>query len=188
MPTISQLKKRIEKNSLKIRDLKNKVEQDSRELLRCSMLEIFKKNKSFESFSWTQYTPYWNDGDTCEFYAHTDSIFIDDEEESVCSYELKSLYEKLLEKDKEIKKLQRRNNKLEKNNDIKNWEYSSNKRQIEILENSNIDDVKRKLDFLLDIEELVSSIDQDTLYSMFGDHCKVTVKKDGVTTESWSHD
>jgi hypothetical protein len=152
------------------------------------LADIFKRNNKFKSFSWTQYTPYWNDGDTCEFSAHTDYIYIDDAEEGVSSYELKSLYEKLLQKDKEIKKLQRKNNKFEKNNDTKNWEYSSNKRQIEELENTDIDEVKDKLEFIYDIEDVICSIEEDTLESMFGDHCKVTVTSNGATTESWSHD
>jgi len=30
------------------------------------------KDLEVESFSWTQYTPYFNDGDVCEFGAHID--------------------------------------------------------------------------------------------------------------------
>lgn len=33
---------------------------------------IFEKFPGLESFRWAQYTPYFNDGDTCEFYAQTD--------------------------------------------------------------------------------------------------------------------
>lgn len=34
--------------------------------------ELFEKIPLIKSFSWTQYTPYFNDGDTCEFSANTD--------------------------------------------------------------------------------------------------------------------
>ena len=30
--------------------------------------ELFAKSKLIDSFSWTQYTPYFNDGETCEFH------------------------------------------------------------------------------------------------------------------------
>ncbi len=33
---------------------------------------LFEKNPGLESFAWTQYTPYFNDGDTCRFSAHID--------------------------------------------------------------------------------------------------------------------
>ena len=34
--------------------------------------EVFKKYPNVESFSWTQYTPYFNDGDECTFSAQTE--------------------------------------------------------------------------------------------------------------------
>jgi hypothetical protein len=33
---------------------------------------LFENNPRLYSFSWKQYTPSWNDGDTCYFSAHTD--------------------------------------------------------------------------------------------------------------------
>lgn len=32
--------------------------------------ELFKNNPSLKSFSWTQYTPHFNDGDPCTFSVH----------------------------------------------------------------------------------------------------------------------
>lgn len=45
--------------------------------------EIFEKYPNLNSFGWTQYTPYFNDGDTCVFgvHAYADSIYINDERE-----------------------------------------------------------------------------------------------------------
>ena len=34
--------------------------------------DLFKKYPTLELFSWTQYTPYFNDGDTCEFGVNSD--------------------------------------------------------------------------------------------------------------------
>lgn len=33
--------------------------------------EVFEKFPTLESFGWTQYTPYFNDGETCTFQANT---------------------------------------------------------------------------------------------------------------------
>ena len=40
--------------------------------------EIFASNSSIKTIGWTQYTPYFNDGDTCHFSVHTDNIIIND--------------------------------------------------------------------------------------------------------------
>lgn len=46
--------------------------------------DIFTKYPNLFSFSWRQYTPYFNDGDACYFRACTDDIDVitDDEDES----------------------------------------------------------------------------------------------------------
>lgn len=38
--------------------------------------EIFATNSSIETIGWSQYTPYFNDGDICRFSVHTDNIVI----------------------------------------------------------------------------------------------------------------
>ncbi len=38
--------------------------------------ELFVAHPRLKSFGWTQYTPYFNDGDSCEFSAHTDDPYI----------------------------------------------------------------------------------------------------------------
>lgn len=40
---------------------------------------IFKENPHLESVSWTQYTPYFNDGDTCEFTVHSWLTTVDED-------------------------------------------------------------------------------------------------------------
>lgn len=44
--------------------------------------ELFEKHPEMETFSWNQYTPYFNDGDSCEFSANTEqeSISINGED------------------------------------------------------------------------------------------------------------
>lgn len=53
------------------------------EELRNSIGEAFKKilenAQTFKTISWTQYTDYFNDGEECNFHAHVDSLYIDDE-------------------------------------------------------------------------------------------------------------
>ena len=43
-------------------------------------LEQFQKSKCIESVSWTQYTPYFNDGEECVFSAHTNWLDVNGED------------------------------------------------------------------------------------------------------------
>jgi len=60
--------------------------------------KLFETNPTLQSFSWTQYTPYFNDGDTCEFSAHTDCLTVTDifgnEEEEVSAWSVRHYSEK----------------------------------------------------------------------------------------------
>jgi hypothetical protein len=40
---------------------------------------LFDQFPAMESFGWNQYTPHWNDGDTCYFSAHTSDPYVNGE-------------------------------------------------------------------------------------------------------------
>lgn len=187
MPTVKEINARIKKTQKDIEKLKSKLVKDTNTLFKQSLKEIFKDHSNLESFSWTQYTPYWNDGDTCTFSAHTDYIYLNDSEEGEGVWEYESLYNDLLNKDKAIKKLEADNTKLAGKPDNK-WQIESNERKIKQLEEADINEIKWKYEALKDISELMNNIDQDTLLTMFDDHVKVTVTKNGIETESYQHD
>lgn len=42
--------------------------------------ELFNKSKCIESISWSQYTPYFNDGEECVFRPNTDWLDINEED------------------------------------------------------------------------------------------------------------
>lgn len=51
-------------------------------LLKTALVEVFKKFKTLESISWTQYTPYFNDGDACTFSVNEVSVALVGDQES----------------------------------------------------------------------------------------------------------
>jgi len=65
-------------------DIEKKL-QEARSLAQAAfteaLMEPFDKFPELESFSWTQYTPWFNDGDECVFSVHTDPemIYINDQ-------------------------------------------------------------------------------------------------------------
>lgn len=60
-----------------IRELKEKAAKAAKEDFNKYSQELFVSHPNLESFSWTQYTPYFNDGDECVFSARTDYIDVE---------------------------------------------------------------------------------------------------------------
>jgi len=187
MPTVKELHTRISKAKKDIEKLKSKLVKDTQMLFKHSLKDIFKNNKRLTSFSWTQYTPHWNDGDACTFSAHTDYIHLNGSDESDSLWDIENLYKDVINKDASIKKLQAENTKLAKKKDQK-WQIESNERRIEEIQKADIEELTWKLDALKNINTLLSNADDDVLLEMFNDHVKVTVTKDGVETEEYQHD
>jgi len=59
-------------------ELDQKIIDYSSDIFDIFISEIFKKYP-IESFGWSQYTPYFNDGDTCAFSSNTDYLKINDD-------------------------------------------------------------------------------------------------------------
>jgi hypothetical protein len=122
--------------------------------------ELFDKTEKIKSFSWSQYTPYFNDGDTCTFSVNCDYPCVNGESIDYCDwYSWKVKY--YLRGDKEYADL------LEKNPEL------------------DIEACKVLQDFI----ELVGSIPEDILLDLFGDHAEVTIDHNGnIDVSEYDHD
>ena len=116
-----------------------------------------------KSFGWTQYTPYFNDGDACVFSAHVDYPYINDYDEDG---------ESLSGEEDESAALPGRPDYSLANTDRAEYDrqYRAYREPYEKVAN-----------FLRGYEE-------EDLEFMFGDHCIVTVARDGIHVEEYSHD
>ena len=56
----------------KMNEMKEEAKKVAQVAFRESALELFEKHPELESFSWSQYTPYFNDGDECIFGVNID--------------------------------------------------------------------------------------------------------------------
>lgn len=112
--------------------------------------DIFRDFPEIESFSWTQYTPYWCDGDVCEFSVNSDY------------FDAKTV-------DGEV------------------WDDVSS--YYEHPKDSRYYRPKERQDELGDaLSNMVSSVDEETMKEMFGDHVKVTVSRSGIEVEEYDHE
>lgn len=127
-------------------------------------------------FGWRQYTPYFNDGDTCEFGVHGLWVLTVDDvdavgDEDFDSYDLDVDYHRSLGKVKG------------------HSEYDENGRYREYIidgyEGPDEDRYNR-------CQELSGALESgaydNVLLEHFGDHAMITVRKDGIEVEFYSHD
>jgi hypothetical protein len=65
------------------RDAKKKMIAEAKTVFIEVTKEIFEQFPAVESFGWTQYTPYWCDGEACEFGVNHNGIYINGQNEDM---------------------------------------------------------------------------------------------------------
>lgn len=121
---------------------------------------IFDKSKKITSIGWTQYTPYFNDGDTCEFGVNHDDIYINGEDESGIDF-LDWRMKYALKGEEKYKK--------------------------ELADNKNLD--YEEYTIVEEFKEVLSSIPEEFYKDLFGDHAKITINADGtIETDEYEHE
>jgi hypothetical protein len=158
-----KLKELKEKQS-QISDIKKQVLDLSSGIFEDFYKYIFEKYPTLESFGWTQYTPYFNDGDTCIFSVNTDYISVNDEyvDEAKWSSEV----------------------------NVINW--GNWNRELKVYE-GRVEEPNPNYDPVLtaasnEITNFLGNFDNDFYLSKFGDHASITVTKDGVDISDYDHD
>lgn len=139
------------------------------------------ENPAVQAIVWSQYTPYFNDGDTCKFGINEVYFVIDgfEEDNLLLPYE----YEEEAEIVDTSQMLDWYKLQAEKENKS-NKEYYVNryaelKRQAELYPDLS-DNCKKMENIINSNEELMEDI--------FGDHCSVYITKDRIIVEAYEHD
>ena len=61
------LQEKFESFKKQVEDLRMKLQETGEQFLLEHFKETFNKHKNLKEVRWTQYTPYFNDGETCEY-------------------------------------------------------------------------------------------------------------------------
>lgn len=154
----------LKEKQAEIEKLKKEMLEASNKIFTDLTKTIFEDHPKVESFGWTQYTPYFNDGDTCTFSAHTDYIYLNGESVD------------------EAKWLSPVN--------VKTWgTWNREKRVYEGREEvPNLDYDKELADAVEEIKEFLHHFDNEFFLSQFGDHAEVTITREGVDINECEHD
>ncbi len=167
---IEELKTNIEESVSKIADIKKAMTQEIRDKLIPVYESLFALDDRLKMISWTQYTPYFNDGDTCEFGVNEiyyngsdDNYDYDTPQDENDPYSNRAFEKEIWIQDKETKK------------------YGK-------ILNPKFDELAHKVVST----KILESIPDDIWYDIYGDHCQVTIIRTNtgieVNVEEYSHD
>lgn len=137
-----------------------KLKETNGEFVRECLAEFFEKHPHVKAIRWAQYTPYFNDGEPCEFSSNHSSYpearVVEgeaDDEDGACEDDddfeeayLPYNYEKLSKEEKA--------------------EHAWKKELVSVLDQFTDSDMQ----------------------AMFGDHAQVTITRDGIEVEEYNHD
>lgn len=180
----SPLVLKIKKSRKEFEAAKNKYERQGPGLFQVAADVLFKKHKNLECFSWKQYTPSWNDGDSCTFGCYFDSVLINDEssDDSDDSYRLENLMDLLKDKDASREMIKKQ---LEVATN--SWDISSLERDLKDVEEKTFEEVSEKHEIKSDLAELFGLFDESLFESMFGEG-EVIIRRDGQEVNPCEHD
>lgn len=145
---------------------------------------LFKQFPKLERFSWRQYTPHWNDGDTCQFSARTEYIEVNGEQE-VCCYNLEEKLKRI--KNKKKVRLELEKELAEAKSNQVNWKIEEAERKLKELDEDPAE-IKAELKMVESIMSILNALSDDVFLEMFGDHVEVTVTANGAVVENYQHD
>lgn len=152
-------------------ELKRQFQERAQALFKNITKEFFEKNPGITAIVWTQYTPYFNDGDTCEFRVN-DCTFTNapdpehvhweeyegDEEDVWTATNIKYVLESDRDWYKETADLIRKHGGV----NVASCELMS--------------------------KAICSNEMEDVMLAMFGDHVKVIATREGFDVEDYDHD
>lgn len=170
------LKATLDKLNKDINVLKEEAKKTSQEYMKESFKNFFAKTPEVQVVSWTQYTPYFNDGDSCEFGVNAPNFYKDNDarEEDDDGYEVEPF------KKPGSWVYQNRGTHTIYEQQIQDYEAmvaaAGAERVAEIQAN------------IKEIKSLFKEIKDEYFELMFGDHVEVVATAAGFDVNDYSHD
>lgn len=162
--------KKYQEAKTKMEEAKKQIEKIAKDAFRDMTTEFFENNPEIVSFGWTQYTPFWNDGDTCTFSANT--------EYPIVTFTAKD--GKTLRYDENMGELT-----------APGTAVRDEEEDVEYSEDDGIDmgPYEREINkHSKAVSNFLSNFGDDDLLTMFDDHMEITVTRKKIQTKEYEHE
>lgn len=164
-----------------------KLQQEGQAAVKDAFKDLFDKYPEVRSVVWCQYTPYFNDGDTCTFGVHEFDVNLGTDDSIKADIEAKKVEMKVAADEGDYKKAQQLKNQVDElmdrlGGDDDDYHYgesiyslrrSKNPREVEIADS---------------IRNLQRELPADVLESVFGDHVQIVATRQGFKINEKDHD
>jgi hypothetical protein len=180
MNSMNTIKELAEERAAAVKKLNEEIREKAKETMQVLFDEFFSEYPMTHEVRWTQYTPYFNDGDPCVFGASEPSFVldIDIENEDYDEYDLYDCSKYMLEPSNHTIERAKEGSKWSQEV-IDDWNKS-----IELYGEEKCKAFARDFSAIC---QFLSAIEGD-LEHLFGDGVLVRVTKDGVDVEDYDHD
>ena len=172
---MSELQQKFDTLIQEQRALKVKFQQEAQLVFKGLFKEFFDKNPAVNAIKWSQYTPYFNDGDTCVFSVN-DPHFTNAEGEELDNV---TTYGEYIGEDESIWCAYNVGMVMDTSKNY--WEAERNK----IIASGKVIDAQT-CNALSDM--IMSTEMEEVMENMFGDHVIVVATRDGFDVEEYEHD
>jgi hypothetical protein len=182
MKKIDELKTKISEANARINELKKQVQKELQAEFTGALAELFDAYPFVKSLGFTAYTPYFNDGNTCEYNVHHDDCEFNGYDE----YEDEPQGEGV-----NVLKLARETIYVEEPNPDYNpvaGSWAKEGRETHWVEKPNPDFNPLYKEAVDAFRSALAVVDDDNWVDMVGDHVKVTITREGIETDEYDHD
>lgn len=168
---MSKLQEKFDKLLEEQEELRRKFQATAQELFKETTKEFFDSNPAITAVVWTQYTPYFNDGDTCEFGVNSPTFTNAPDPENVSWGSYDGDEEGVFA--------------VENISYVMNSDRDYYKNEQEAIKKAGVIDVDSCEAFQ---RMICSSAMEDVMEAMFGNHVKVIATRDGFDIQDYDHD
>jgi hypothetical protein len=182
MKKIDELKTKISEANARINELKKQVQNELQAEFTGALSELFDAYPFVKSVSFAAYTPYFNDGDSCEYNVHYDYCQFNGFDEDDDEQEGENV---------NVLKLARETIYVEEPNpdyDASNYNWGTHRNKTRWVKKPNPDFNPLYKEAVDAFREALAVVDDANWKDMVGDHVKVMVTRDGIETDEYDHD
>lgn len=160
MKQIAEIEKLFDEMNVEMAELKANYQKRGQEIFKLAFKEFFGANPEVNVVGWRQYTPYFNDGDACEFNCYAEYAFVSNTKD----------YENIQWGEY---------NGDEEDVWVSDADYGDT--NLEMIPESVIKNTDA-------LRKLLAKIDEDVFLDMFGDHVQVFATREGFEVTEYEHD
>jgi molybdopterin converting factor small subunit len=177
MTIVEQIKAELEAFDKKKQDLVEQLRKEFPAMFK----ELFEQSEIIKSIGWTQYSPYFNDGDDCVFSVHNDDLYVNGEHCDDIEFLSPWNYGKLVTEEDVI------NNDLLAEKTGRTWNKGKQIGQDGLVVNPSYNE--KEATIYNQFIELLQTIPDEFYEELFGNHSQVTINNNGeIEVDGYDHD